>query len=332
MLAQKYRPVMFGDVVAQDSAVKLLRAVSQNRDSVCRSMLLYGEYGTGKTSLARVFGRSLRCESFLKTGEVCGKCEVCRKIDSVGTGYYEYDSSITGNVESIRNMSSMIDLTVSDWRAIVFDEIHVASKQAQSALLKLIEEGSPKTFFIFVTTAPDKVLKTIHSRSLPVEFNAIQLDDMVQYLKKVCILEDQDVSDDILKRISFKANGHMRDALMLLESYFTSHEAVNLPTDDIAKYIAYCAMGGKEQAYLLIDKLVKYSVVDLGRGINFVVKELVRTVALGDGMYKGIANKIGTRIYKIFRLICESWVQESFKNEYLLISFLYTFVDLCSRI
>jgi len=138
MLTQKYRPVRFADVVAQDSAVKLLKAVSQNREAVCRSLLLYGDYGTGKTSLARVFGRSLRCESFLKTGEVCGKCEICKKIDSVGTGYYEYDSSITGNVESIRNLSSLIDFTVSDWRTIVFDEIHVASKQAQAALLKLL--------------------------------------------------------------------------------------------------------------------------------------------------------------------------------------------------
>ena len=91
-------------------------------------------------------------------------------------------------------------------------------------------------------------------------------------------------------------------------------------------------MGAKEQAYLLIEKLVKYSVVDLGRGVNFVVKELVKTVALGEGMYKGIADKVGTRIYKIFRLISEAWIQDSFKNEYLMVSFLYTFVDLCSRV
>ena len=101
---------------------------------------------------------------------------MCRKIDSVGTGYYEYDSSATGNVEAIRNLSSLIDLTAQDWRVVVFDEIHVASKAAQSALLKLIEEGSSKTFFLFCL-AGDGIVSDGISKYRMKEYQGKRLQD-----------------------------------------------------------------------------------------------------------------------------------------------------------
>ena len=99
--------------------------------------------------------------------------------------------------------------------------------------------------------------------------------------------------------------------------------------DDIAKFIGYSALGCREQAYAEIGRILSNPIEDISRSFNYVVFELLKTYSLKQGMYESVVSKLGNKVLKVFRLVSEQWVQDSFKDEYLLASFLYTFVDLC---
>lgn len=148
MYIQEYRPKTFSEVRGQSLPLKVLKYIAKNPDNVCRSIILSGERGTGKTTCARIFAKAVNNPK--RTGDADLENEFCNSIVRGSTLYQEYDSAIVGNVESIRSLRETFAFSITKgYRVILFDEIQESSPQAQAALLTVLEECPKGTFFLF---------------------------------------------------------------------------------------------------------------------------------------------------------------------------------------
>ena len=327
-LTTKLRPKSFEEVIGQTLAVKILKAVARKPSESSTSLILSGDYGCGKTTLARIFGRALACETFKDTGKICFKCESCRRWEDVTNRYVEYDSSMVGNVQQIKDMKPVFELYTDYYRVITLDEAHLMSRPAQSALLKTLEEGNPHTFFVLCSTDPKGILDTIHSRSLPVDFYKVDQKIISDYLSGVFEKETgEKIEERIVDKIAFKADGHVRDGVITLETYMLERdeEILNIPLNDIAFFFVYIGQGKKKESEEQIQKIMKYPIAQIQRTLNYVVMKAVETHVMGlDNVYKNITDIYKDNIINVFKLVSELWVQGCFKDKYLTISFFYT--------
>lgn len=218
MLIQSCRPKSYKEVKGNEHIKKALINISKDPNNKPVSMIFQGLWGSGKTTLARIFVRSLNCET--KTGEACNKCKSCLELLKGSSLYQELDCSVVGNVEDLNAIKDGFSYSFMEgYRVIVFDEFHLASKQSQGALLKLLEDPPKNIFFIFATTDPEKILPTILSRSLLLDFNGLSDSDIEILISEVAKNENLELSDEIKSVIVRRADGHARDSLSLLEKY-----------------------------------------------------------------------------------------------------------------
>ena len=216
-LALDYRPVRLAEVVGQGHVTPILKAmVSSGR--VPPVLLFNGTRGTGKTTCARIFAAALNCID-PKGGDACGSCERCVAVQhGRSTSVLEIDAASNGGVNEVRNLKELCRFAHSgEWRVIILDEAHSMSNEAYNALLKLLEEPMERTAFILVTTEPEKILRTVHSRSMPFEFRRLRMVDLVQRMKVIAEGESLGAEDSLLYEIAKSAEGGMRDAVMLLD-------------------------------------------------------------------------------------------------------------------
>jgi DNA polymerase III subunit gamma/tau len=219
VLDQDYRPKRFSEIVGQGWAVTVLKAVVKSPNLATRSYILHGEYGTGKSSTARVFARALFCTNKIN-GDACLECDSCKSL-SDGVNYIEVDVTQVGNVDFIRKFKENLYYTSfgDGWRVVVFDEIQSAKKEAQDALLKLLEEAPKNTFFILNTTDIDRIQETIVDRSICLPFSTVSDSDITNLLQKIANSENLSVDREILDRIVMFSYGHVRSAVKKLNLY-----------------------------------------------------------------------------------------------------------------
>ena len=160
--------------LGHELVIKTLKCIVKNPSQSPHSIILQGEFGTGKTTCSRILARALNCRNRKSDGDACGECSVCTCNIDESIYYEEYDSAMVGSVDAIRNLRQSFYFNNDlGWKIIVFDECHLMSKAAQSALLKVIEEVTDNIIFVFATTDIDKVLPTIRSRSLELRFSLV---------------------------------------------------------------------------------------------------------------------------------------------------------------
>ena len=217
---QKYRPKQLDELVGQEFiSITLKQALLSNK--IAPAYLFNGPRGTGKTSSARIFAKSLNCLSFdAPNPKPCGKCELCKKIDDGNAlDIIEIDAASNTGVENIREIieKARFSPTQARWKVYVIDECHMLSTAASNALLKTIEEPPSKVTFILATTNPERVLTTIHSRCQKFDFKRISANDIFQHLSLIANKESINFQDQALKLIAKRSNGGMRDAQSLLD-------------------------------------------------------------------------------------------------------------------
>lgn len=213
----KYRPQSFSEVVGQKVIVKTLKNSLKNK-KISHAYLFCGPRGTGKTTMARLFAKSLNCEEGI--GNQCLKCSSCQKIkDGNHPDVVEIDAASNSTVDSVRNLIENISYQpiLSRYKVYIIDEVHNMSNSAFNALLKTLEEPPSFVIFILATTEPQKILPTILSRVQRYDFSKVSNEDIFLNLKRVLDMEKIPYEDEALKEISYLADGGVRDSLSLLE-------------------------------------------------------------------------------------------------------------------
>lgn len=219
-LANKYRPQKFADVVGQDVAVKILtKAILKDR--VGHSILFTGTRGVGKTTLARILAKTLRCENRQPNEyEPCGKCESCLNFSKDSQiDVIEIDAASNTGVDDVREIieSCRYKPTTGKYKIFIIDEVHMLSKSAFNALLKTLEEPPEHVKFLMATTEIFKIPETILSRVLRFDLKNVDSVLISQYLSTVCNRENISVGADALSLVARFANGSIRDSLSILD-------------------------------------------------------------------------------------------------------------------
>lgn len=233
-LYRKYRPQRLEEIVGQEHIKKALtNAIAMNR--ISHAYLFTGPRGTGKTSTARIFAKSLNCKEG-PTINPCGKCENCIDItNSVPMDVIEIDAASNRKVEDAQNILEKVMYAPvnSRYKIYIIDEVHMLSNTAFNALLKTLEEPPENVIFILATTEVHKVLDTIKSRCQRFDFRRITTDDIVKHLRYISDCEKINITDDALFTIAKNSAGGMRDSIALLDqlSILDGEEAIS--TDDI---------------------------------------------------------------------------------------------------
>jgi len=285
VLARRYRPTTFDEVVGQEPITRTLRnAIAAGR--VAHAYLFCGTRGVGKTTVARILARALNCEKG-PTAEPCGKCDICRAVhrgDDVDV--LEIDGASNNLVEDVRVLreNAYYRPARARYKIYYIDEVHMLSRNAFNALLKTLEEPPEHVKFIFSTTEPERLPATILSRCQRFDFRAVPTERIAEHLERICKAEKVKADKAAVLAIAREGRGSVRDALTLLDQVIAvgdgkvALEAVRETIgaaggERILAVIAACGAGETGKALQAFHELLAS-----GADLRIVLEQLMRQV------------------------------------------------------
>ena len=325
MITQEFRPQQFKNVAGQELVKSLLQSIVKNPDTAPKSIILQGEYGTGKTTCARIFAKALNCKNKTPDGDACGLCESC-KANIENTLYYdEFDSAMTGNVSDIKELKETFYFDKSlGYKVIVLDEAQLMTPQAQSALLKILEESNSAIFFVLCTTHIDKILPTIRSRSLKLRFDLINNEDLKNNLLDIVSKKQLEVSNDIIEIIIDRCGGHVRDAHMLLDQYIIlgdeQFKKLNQSSKELYyKLIIAIIKGDKSLIEKIIEALLSFPLYilkhDYEQSVLDIIKVGLKIKTTSNIYLQTIIKYYNDRIFSLIDILNDKKIYEMFTSD-----------------
>ena len=248
VLARKYRPQTFADLVGQEAMVRTLRNAFA-ADRIAQAFILTGIRGTGKTTTARIVAKGLNCTGPDGKGgpttDPCGQCDACRAIaDGAHVDVMEMDAASRTGVGDIREIIESVHYRAASarYKVYIIDEVHMLSTHAFNAMLKTLEEPPAHILFILATTDPQKVPVTVLSRCQRFDLRRIEPEVMLELLRKIAGTEGAQISDDALALITRAAEGSARDATSLLDQAI-SHGAGETSAEQVRAMLGLADRG-----------------------------------------------------------------------------------------
>lgn len=233
--------------------------------------------------------------------------------------YYEFDSTVVGNVEKIKELRDIFTVEYGDyWRVVTLDEVHTVSSQAQAAMLKMFEETKGKTIYILATTDPQKLLPTIRSRALEINFNDVPVEAIVENLTKVSNERDLNLSEEIKLLIADRSGGHMRNAHMLLDKYLLLGEedfkdSIKSSITLFCDYLIAVYNNDKDTILNTINELLSIPKDNLQSDWSIVMNESLRSYCGFECRHSDVQRLVDT--YKgDFNIIAQCYMSTWVKN------------------
>lgn len=233
---RKYRPKNFTELVGQENIKDvLINSIKANK--IAHAYIFTGPRGTGKTSTAKIFAKTLNCLHNEK-GISCDECDMCKTYNE-SADIIEIDAASNNGVEEIRNLRDSVKVSPynSKYKVYIIDEVHMLSNSAWNAFLKTLEEPPSHVIFILATTEINKIPDTVMSRCQRFDFTKISFEVMKQHLHKICQLEHIEIDNDALEEIVNMSNGCLRDALSYLDK--TSKLSSKISSDIVEKSFGF---------------------------------------------------------------------------------------------
>lgn len=285
VLYRKYRPTNFDDLVGQEHIKKILKNSIIN-SKIAHAYIFTGPRGTGKTSTAKIFARTLNCSN-LSNGKPCNECENCINF-STSPDIIEMDAASNNSVDDIREIVDNISIapTYSKYKIYIIDEVHMLTTSAWNAFLKTLEEPPSNVIFILATTDIQKVPITVLSRCQRFDFQRIDRNLILDNLKKICNQENIIFDDDALLEISFLCDGCMRDALSILDQL--SKVSDNITLDVIKSNYGTVT---SEELDLLYTFIIKNDIDGLVNMLNNIKTTGIDIKILIDKIIDNFINK-----------------------------------------
>ncbi len=220
VLARKYRPQRFSEVIGQDHVTRTLKnAIEQQR--IAHGYIFSGHRGIGKTTIARILAMALNCQSAdHPVPEPCGVCDSCREVKAgESVDVIEIDAATNRGIDEIRELreGARYRPARDRFKIYILDEAHQITDAAFNALLKTLEEPPGHIVFMMATTEPEDIPQTIRSRCQHFSFHAVKFDDIVHQLRDIATKEGIGAEDDALALLAEAGDGSMRDALSIMD-------------------------------------------------------------------------------------------------------------------
>src|SRR5215813_12168172 len=270
VLARKYRPQRFSEVIGQDHVTRTLKnAIEQQR--IAHGYIFSGHRGIGKTTIARILAMALNCRATDKpTPEPCGVCESCTEIRAGSSvDVIEIDAATNRGIDEIRELREATRYRPARdrYKIYILDEAHQITDAAFNALLKTLEEPPPHIIFMMATTQAEDVPQTIRSRCQHFSFHAVRFDEIVGQLREIAGKENIQADDEALAVLAEAGDGSMRDALCIMDQAIAccgsalSGELVrglvgNVGSEVLEELMGTVARSSSEEALRLLDRLM----------------------------------------------------------------------------
>ena len=265
---RKFRPTRFSDVLGQEHITTILKNQIVN-DNIAHAYLFSGTRGTGKTSTARIFARAINC---LDEDIPCNSCEICRGIlDESVMDIIEIDAASNNSVDDIRELreNSKYPPSSCKYKVYIIDEVHMLSKGAFNALLKVLEEPPEHLLFILATTEPQKLPATILSRCQRYDFKRVSVENIVKNMKDIAGEIGVKVETKALELIARNSDGAMRDALSILD------QCLSFSRDEITYDYVISILGivNNELMFSVVDDIINGDTESTLNSLDKIIEE-----------------------------------------------------------
>ncbi|MGD0179650.1 MAG: DNA polymerase III subunit gamma/tau [Terriglobales bacterium] len=322
VLARKYRPQNFSDVIGQEHVTRTLKnAIEQGRTA--HGYIFSGHRGIGKTTVARILAMALNCRSSDKpVMEPCGVCESCTEIRAGNSvDVIEIDAATNRGIDEIRELREAARYRPARdrFKIYILDEAHQITDAAFNALLKTLEEPPSHVVFMLATTQPEDIPQTIRSRCQHFSFRAVRFEAILGQLKELSSRENVEADEDALALLAEAGDGSIRDALSILDQAIAScdgrltADAVRqlvgaAPSTVLEEVMQAVARSSSEEVLRLVDRLISegHSPTHFARQmVRFLRNSVVAKIAGGDSSLLQISGDERTRVARVAELFSE---------------------------
>jgi DNA polymerase-3 subunit gamma/tau len=322
VLARKYRPQRFSEVIGQEHVTRTLQnAIEQGR--IAHGYIFSGHRGIGKTTVARILAMALNCRSAARpVTEPCGVCDSCVEIrEGRSVDVIEIDAATNRGIDEIRELreAARYEPARDRYKVYILDEAHQITDAAFNALLKTLEEPPPHVIFMLATTQPEDIPQTIRSRCQHFSFHAVRFEEIVSQLREIATREGINADENALAMLAEAGDGSMRDALSIMDQAIAccgTHLTADIvrglvgavPSDTLERVLDAVSRNSSEEVLRTLDRLLSegHSPVHFARQfVRFLRNAIVARVAGGDSALLQISADERSRVARIANLFSE---------------------------